>query len=1711
MQAPVSVNEGKENNFVKAELVKTILHKGLGSEGVLWHRENDDAKIEVYRIPAGTSKIILSGIIIPSHYRGFNNDSHEVKYFVTTDDKGKVHNRNSWIVAAVCSTDDVSSERLSVVSDYRLNVCEYNDLEQTYMKSRENCTGECVNCAKLKECVYKYNNDISYEFNIDSVVFENNGNNDVFLFVFVLKEANLSVQIPHEKENSEIGYGEIKRIEELEMIPEESPSLAAISGIGIGSEGNIHTAQGEKIYVFEIPAGTRRIGITGIQVWGRVRDGGKFQRWIVAGLSTEKRTSLSDGDVVSIMPQNRFKVEDYNKLTGSNIGSPQNIELYIDKKNFENNKNQSIYLYVCVDQNAMMNVQTFKIDSPNELYFEEEPVAEAITDGDLLSQSRIFLGSVVNNGNLIEKGICLWEKPQTKVLDNGKDYQEFKAIFYKPLHPRFLEQDVKFFRKHQNYLVAHKREFKKRLLRYFRVGWFMLPVPVYAKSDHRFDTLVWSKNLLSSPSSMESNYIANKGEYSRKNLSQYTSHHQYKDVLESFSLMEIFSSYDDVANKKPEDFAKEIIRNIVRQPKGRRSITFDQGNDILSDLMGGAIRIADTLKAREKNNNRTPEEFRLMKDYLYSMVYFENEDTDSTDELCGDGYFFYDAPIHINNPKTKTKPEGFDCYINIIKTLFCNPNVHKEGECVNENISSCEAFSNLMEKIFKEVHKYGVEIDYVYHDFEMMHNTAVNLKNANRFPAKEDATDSSVWMKLWNSLNRNDEDCPYRNIRSKISKRGFVVLDSSAPLSDVAISDVNRYGYFPYPSEPSQDSPVRCRDGAYIRRRNVNIWDDVALEYSSSLFEKFMMEPIRKYSPNMRCSVHITSEHKGCYHVSDEFEKSLGGNIRLPPKMDSTPCLYGNRSNSIFKKNLYNWKTLPGLTSPFGTLVTSVNLTRAAFFSNASKLVMPFICSSYYWTWLMVKDYSLVGGKISEIERSQDEAKDTLIAELYEICNEKIQKEINGKTIECDAPKFAAQCCKYYREMLLHSWLSNPELMYVYLNYNDHRQKDDAKNFFDHFVFKQTNSKEYTSFEKIEEIIYNQNAYQHIQSVINEERILIETIIGKQRKAKLITNTLASETDPFFITGVCMGKFRLYRFSVSDEFNVEVNGKDVSQIKKYDITRILRFRRPHLRPAPLHRFVTPKLRLQKIQNLNFRINGKNVLFQKAIIVNPSHEYENEPGFWILSTSRCAPVITTDKDYYLKNPSWEINDFRSVNISESNDFEKIIVEKDPKRGYDVLRIAKPNLVTVFGEPAKKQKISAKVNFETQSGAKFVLNNAIGDDVFKPKRDYCLERSFDLNKYYHAKMDGCGVYTVVDSPISCEDVGYKEEVPEIDAVTSCARMALNVSREDIPFDSKPIDYLNIYKNDNGSYEEFEECVKSANFKAYIQGMNFRVDVFRDSDGINVVDMDKYYSEEDMKVMRSCPEDMFYLKVSWLNATENDEKYEVFFRPHVIGKFRYPRRRIPFYWLRKRFRKFSQTFTIPAGDEGYRILKYRRFNKRIDCIDVCVKHDNDTEVIDTVVFFPKLHSIKTLTGMGIGSDGTLYHQQIETIKTEVFKIPAGTSQITIYGLDVFSRNSTPATDPEEIKYYYNVDEKGKVHTRDKWIVATLSPSEELSCDEKAVKKIQLIPNYRINVDDFKKAEANGVSNPMTIKIDEQLQKQDTYLFVGVAKKATVSIKLN
>ncbi len=1039
----------------------------------------------------------------------------------------------------------------------------------------------------------------------------------------------------------------------------------------------------------------------------------------------------------------------------------------------------------------------------NKMVFFENPVAEALYDGDLLVRSMIIPGRITQNGKPVGGGLCLWKTvPMEKVKNNGKDFLEFEAICFELklkqtlernfAYEAFISGDLDYFFK-PSFNEARYNQLLSHVRRHYDIrGKFKLQVPVFKKINNQKDVFLWFQNGLVKPEKYYgSEFNSELKENAPENLKKFNRHSKYPNLFDSYSLQEIYPNLDSLETVSPEEAARKLARALFAQPRGRRSVSIE--GDVFEQLFGGAIEIADriktTKKAVDKPEDNDPEQLqkyneyindcifvKRQKNFLHSMVYFEDSEQKG---LCGDGYIFYDAPIHYDNPKIKDVDASIkQDYCERLRKLYTNKNVRSDDN-TDGPISGAEALRNLLDKIFEKLQKrYHIEVDFIYCDFEGMRNTANEIRIVQRgFYIRDDkastepldATRDQVWDSICESLHdRKDKETEsYRKIYDNLEKRGYAFTDENG--NSILLNDVKSCRH-------SNLSDGRSSSGynasqTYVRRRNINIWDCVMMEYYAGLLDKYLVKPIRHYYPKAIRSLHSVNSQAGYinhHQNGNEFETYLGGSVKLPAGMRSNPSLYTLKLDAFEKDSMDNWKTYIPKVTPFARLKFYINNVRAAMLSNPNIGVHPFIATQYSWN-----NYSC----------DRDEKKDPA---GYTPTSEQLQTVYNSS--------------QFHREMLIHSWMCKPEITYAYFDYNY-----DAKH--GENVLRALPQNDIATFEPISVQDYFKDVFGETQKTIKD----LDKALPLCSKTISLIQEIIPENSPFILSGWQIGKYQIYRITL-EEFG-PASFKNVRYVCKPQ-KGILHAKFPKLRK---------KARLRK--DLLATVNGKTVVFPSGYIFR----HEKGPGRWIVIKGSKRPYVLTKRDYYETNPSLDM----------------------PKCSQPVMRKGQAITVldntSVFGDIAHYQKWEATVKLNSVDRNTIILGEALGErhKQYTAGNEYKFTREIDLSNEF-------------------------------------------TNRENV----RPLTYLDIATGTN----------EASNIRAYIQGANVRVDIYREEDGINIGRVSQEKTNE--KFVKTKPGDKILLKVSWLNATNNNKSYTVNYKTDEELAF-------------------STKLDCLSGDEGYRIF--------------------------------------------------------------------------------------------------------------------------------------------------------------------------------------------
>lgn len=790
--------------------------------------------------------------------------------------------------------------------------------------------------------------------------------------------------------------------------------------------------------------------------------------------------------------------------------SKGSIEFIIPPGTFLGRKEKKVYLFVSSLTTPTVTPYTFPQDKP---YFYLDPAAEALTVGDKLGNSRIMLGEV-HLGKKTVAGTYLWRKPATKIKSNGEDVQTQPALFIPLNQPKFIKPAVTYLQKAlakknpgniANILENMFKKIKHPLLN-LRLYEADIKVPVYVKNDKQFFSFVWRTNDLI------------KNEYIEKNIDHPRKHLTYQGLYDNFTIGAIYNNPSSFSTTTTEYAIDRVVRGLLAQPKGKRSVSID---GMPLRLLGGAIFEGQELtfvptSAETKGSDFESKDVRLTRDYLYSMVYSGPADHSSTDKYSGEGYLFFDSPIHYNHPKIVLgreldsdlveflKEKGNSSFVKYLVSLRLRMKRAKTllSDCLNlgdpddkndnRPTSGCHALQALLNKIFTEVNRCGIGIDYVYSDLENIYSTGWFLrahsriehrydprtKGPNLFNTSLNKTNGVIDnQKMWNAICESERF--QKEILPRLIDRGYPPYKSGP--DEFYLSMVNQAFWRQDPGQRPNFGYWMAKN--YAVRRLLNIWDCVMMEFTAELQQKYVMDIFTKNNTKVKYSVYAHSAAKGHTHYGVYglfLEPSLGGSIRLPKTMSSCASLYGGSlAHGQCKFNLDDYRNYIEDRSAYAFFKDEINRIRADK-SNNPNGIMPFYSCLYY-------------------RKFHDAALDRTT---------------------------------FYKDVLFHTWMCQPDQMIAYFHYDSTIKK----------AFEKADSKDHRKD-------YFRQCYQDTQKILDELNAVITDPI-----VKTLDTNLVNECDPFVLTGVETKNSRIWRFT----FNVakkatlkkEKKGVSISVSKK---------------------------------------------------------------------------------------------------------------------------------------------------------------------------------------------------------------------------------------------------------------------------------------------------------------------------------------------------------------------------------------------------------------------------------------------------------------------------------------------------------------------------------------------------------------------------------
>lgn len=415
----------------------------------------------------------------------------------------------------------------------------------------------------------------------------------------------------------------------------------------------------------------------------------------------------------------------------------------------------------------------------------------------------------------------------------------------------------------------------------------------------------------------------------------------------------------------------------------------------------------------------------------------------------------------------------------------------------------------------------------------------------------------------------------------------------------------------------------------------------------------------------------------------------------------------------------------------------------------------------------------------------------------------------------------------YHQEFLYHVFLSSPQKVIAY--YDMEKLRRERKN---------GNSRYYYTDDTKDESSYFTKSYSLLQKVLEEMNHIVE---GKEYIP--LENEMIAETNPFVISGIQVGEYNYWRVTLN-----EITSSN--------------------------RYISVK---QNIVRVN--ISGKIIFFDGGTILKDNNIQNNKQcGCWVRTLKSVRPKVDTIDNYYEKNAAYEIMKDQGVNqhdfeleTGNTNDYGKLLIF-DLYKNY-----------TVFGVSPKYHALSVRfkiTDIKSEEETRILFSSAFYDKEGKPIEvnyikgtlQFCSEgepEKLQENSVYELKLYAyCADYSTMKLTgrvkyelWSVSDNGTKNEI------------------------CKTPEYQFVYNRDNcNNYlcpaiellTNVDSPVKVLDFKIYLSGLHTKLEVFRESDGVNIAVVNKnneYYKELPVET-RS--DDTLTGKFSWLNATDKEEKY-------------------------------------------------------------------------------------------------------------------------------------------------------------------------------------------------------------------------------------------
>ena len=1079
------------------------------------------------------------------------------------------------------------------------------------------------------------------------------------------------------------------------------------------------------------------------------------------------------------------------------------------------------YVYLCICASDKNKPELNKILFPKDcLFFYDLPVATSVYEGQKLGNSKIILGRVMAY------------LPKTKGIPLSLcGYKECKGKFEWKNKTEVVKagvnKTVKITQRNDyNYIISGKK-----------ISCPSIELYVYKKkpADRQKDitAFVW--------------HSGNEDDIVKKEYLGDDSYNKYSYIQDCLSSDTMYHSYVSLTRLTGENAARYAVRSLAHQPEGNRCFSIDSNH--LVYLMGGALKRVFDLLANINKENKL--DILRQVDMLYeinqSKLFYDSPvsyGVDILDRLEIPNVEMFDRPnididlrgkedmqevlsfplTGVQNKRILLKPEPK--YIQKWRQAFEKAKYYMHDVLgIDEGGNGCAALKSVLTSVFKDIDSLGVKVDYVFCDIEGIRCDAQMLKirlKKNEYKEWRKVSDDLVFYK---ELCKELEGTEWEK---ELRRRGYDIksdeLKHVAWVREVASPENINIEYISSSNENAEefvsDETEQPSDGKKDDKRiDINSLADYGLNKSGGEgYERFEQRRL----------------HNVWDAVMKGYENGLFREYVFTPVLErneKTVCsayLHSAGKGYINYADMFETYLGGDVKLPEG-MYSCRSLYGDYISRGFKKLSMD--------NWKMypnhVTAYSFFIGHINRLRATMlaSEHKFTVFVTghepwIYELMpkyddyikDEKVKKGI-GSIIE--------ETRLYHQELLYHVFLSRPQKVIAY--YDMEKSRREREN---------GNNRYYYTDDTKDESSYFTKSYSLLQKVLEEMNHIVK---GKEYIP--LENEMIAETNPFVISGIQVGEYNYWRVTLNE---ITTSNRYISV--KQDVVRI-------------------------------NISGKIIFFDGGTILKDSNiQNGKQCGCWVRTLKSVRPKVGTIDNYYEKNAAYEIMKDQGV-CQDDLELEINKTEKSEK----VLRFGLYKNYTVFGVSPKYHALSVRfkiTDIKSEEDTRLLYSSAFNNEEGKSIEvnykegilQFCCEgkpEKLQENSVYELKLYAyCADYSTLKLAgrvkyelWSVSDKGTKNEI------------------------YKTPEYQFVYNRDDcNNYlcsaiellTNVDSSVKVLDFKIYLSGLHTKLEVFRESDGVNIAVVNKnneYYKELPVET-RS--DDTLTGKFSWLNATDKEEKY-------------------------------------------------------------------------------------------------------------------------------------------------------------------------------------------------------------------------------------------